>query len=561
MDRIATKVAEMRDRAATLRAEGERRAAADLDAQAVAEEAQAPEIMQAGGLLMTGQLAPAEAIVRPLLQRAPNNVAALCILGEIAVRLGIYAEAQRLFREALAVSPDFADARTNLARALFRTSDFGEGLALLDEVLALDPQNRAALSAKLATLGQIGAYDRSLASHEQALAQQPDQPWLWVGYGNVCKTMGLYEKSVAAFRQALALDASRTEAWWGLANLKRVTFDAADLQAMRDLVTTLPAADPGQVQLNFALGKACEDRRDFAQSFEHYAIANRIRRAELRYDAQAMTDEVSDSIAFFDADYFAATQGFGDAGAQIIFIVGMPRAGSTLVEQILASHSQIEGTAELPYIPLITQKIVADRWSDQIGKYPESLASLPAAAIDQLASHYLDSAAQHRQTAKPYMIDKLPNNWLNIGLIHTLFPNAKIIDARRGAMACCFANFKQHFARGQGFAYSLSDMGRYYRDYVRFMDHIDRVMPGSVHRLVHERLIDDPEGEIRGLLAYLGLPFEDACLNFHANKRPVRTPSAEQVRRPINRDAVDQWRNYESWLEPLKDALGDLADG
>lgn len=561
MDHISTQVADMREQATALRAAGELKRAADFDAQAVAREAQDPAIMQASHLLMSGQLAQAEAIVRPLLTSAPTNVAALCILGEIAVRLGIYAEAQRLFRDAIAVSPDFADAKTNLARALFRTSDFDDGLSLLDEVLALDPRHRAALSTKLATLGQIGAYERSLAAHEQALTQQPDAPWLWIGYGNVCKTMGLYDESVSAFRRALSLDRRRTEAWWGLANLKRVSFDAADRQAMLDLAAALPDADPGQVQLNFALGKAFEDSRDHERSFAHYAIANRIRRAELRYDAQAMSDEITNSITFFDADYFAARKGFGDAYAKLIFIVGMPRAGSTLVEQILASHSQIEGTAELPYIPLITQKIVADRWSDQVGKYPQILASLPPDTIDRLAAHYLRSAAQHRQTGKPWMIDKLPNNWLNVGLIHTLFPGAKIIDARRAAMACCFANFKQHFARGQGFAYSLSDMGRYYRDYVRFMDHLDRALPDSVYRLVHERLIDDPEREIRGLLAYLELPFEDACLNFHENKRPVRTPSAEQVRRPINRDAVEQWRNYESWLQPLKDALGDLADG
>ncbi|WP_428632533.1 sulfotransferase [Sphingopyxis sp.] len=560
MDRISTEATDLRVQAAVLRAAGERKAAADLDTQAVAAEAQEPAVMKASQLLMTGQLARAEAIVRPLLQRAPENVAGLCILGEIAVRLGIYAEAQRLFRAAIAISPDFSDAKTNLARALFRTSDFRDGLSHLDEVLALDPRNRHALSTKLATLGQIGAYEQSLKSHEQALMQQPDEPWLWVGYGNVCKTLGLYDESVSAFRGALSLDQRRTEAWWGLANLKRVSFDAADRQAMLDLVAALPDADPGQVQLHFALGKAYEDARDYTRSFDHYATANRIRRAELRYDAQAMTAEVSDSIAFFDADYFAAKTGIGDKNAKLIFIVGMPRAGSTLVEQILASHSQIEGTAELPYIPLITQKVVADRWSDQHAKYPQILTSLNAEDIKRLADHYTQSAAQHRQTGKPYMIDKLPNNWLNIGLIKTLFPNAKIIDARRAAMACCFANFKQHFARGQGFSYALAEMGQYYRDYVRFMDHIDQAAPGAAYRLVHEQLIEDPEREIRGLLAYLELPFEDACLNFHENKRPVRTPSAEQVRRPINRDAVDQWRNYQSWLQPLKDALGDLAE-
>lgn len=563
MNRISTQVAGLRDRAAALRTADERQAAAEMEAAAVAQEAREPAVMQASRLLMAGQLPQAEAAARQVLQRAPANVAALCILGEIAVRLGIYGEAQRLFRQALATSPDFADAKTNLARALFRTSDFGDGLALLDEVLALAPRNRPALSAKLATLGQIGAYERSLTGHEQALAQQPDQPWLWISYGNVCKTLGLYDESVAAFRGALTLDRRRTEAWWGLANLKRVSFDDADRQAMLDLAAELPDTDPGQVQLHFALGKVYEDARDFSRSFDHYATANRIRRTDLRYDAQAMTAEVSDSIAFFDADYFAARVGVGvgggDPDAKLIFIVGMPRAGSTLVEQILASHSQIEGTAELPYIPLISQKVVADRWADRDARYPQILAALAAGEVDDLAASYMRSAAQHRQTSKPYMIDKLPNNWLNIGLIRTLFPNAKIIDARRAAMACCFANFKQHFARGQGFAYALDDMGHHYRDYVRFMDHVDQVVPGAVYRLDHERLIDDPEREIRGLLAYLDLPFEDACLNFHENKRPVRTPSAEQVRRPINRDAVDHWRNYQRWLQPLCDALGDLV--
>lgn len=553
-------IAAMRSRAAALRVQGDARSAATIEAEAVELEARQPPALHASRMLLAGQLPEAEAAARQILQQTPDHVAARCILGEIASRLGIYSEAQRLFREAIDLSPGFADARISLARALFRTSDFGEGLALLDDVLALDPTNGAALSAKLTTLGQIGAYDRSLQSYEDALAVQADQPWLWVGYGNVCKTLGLYEQSVAAFRKALALDPRRAEAWWGLANLKRVAFDAADRQAMLDLAAALPEQDSGRVQLHFSLGKAFEDERDFAQSFDHYAAANRIRRSELRYDAQAMTDEVSDSIAFFDAGYFAAKQGVGDPDARIIFIVGMPRAGSTLVEQILASHSQIEGTSELPYISLITQKAVADHWADRIAKYPQILASLPAAEIDRLAAYYMRSAAQHRQSDKPWIVDKLPNNWLNVGLIRTLFPGAKIVDARRAAMACCFANFKQHFARGQGFSYSLADMGHYYRDYVRFMDHLDGVLPGAVHRLVHERLIDDPEREIRALLAYLGLPFEEACVNFHENARPVRTPSAEQVRRPINRDAVDLWRNYAPWLQPLRDALGDLAE-
>jgi tetratricopeptide (TPR) repeat protein len=551
-------IARLRARAASLHDAGDRVEAAQIDAHAIELEAGRPPLSDAIRLLAAGRLANAEAAVRTVLDAEPGNVAALCLLGDIANRLGIYTEAEARFRTAVNLAPAFVEAKVNLARVLFRTGAFHEGLALLDAALAIEPRHRSALSSKLATLGQIGAYQRSQSAHEAALADQPDQPWLWVSYGNVCKTLGLYNKSVAAFRQALALDPRRAEAWWGIANLKRAAFDDADRQAMHDLSATLAADDPAQVPLNFSLGKAYEDAHEFVRSFEHYDAGNRVRRAELRYDAAAMTAEVSDSIAFFDSAYFADRTG-GDDEAQPIFIVGMPRAGSTLVEQILSSHSAIEGTSELPYIPLATQKAVADRWTEARGHYPQILAALDANEVRALAAYYMQAAGQHRQTDRPHFIDKQPNNWLNIGLIRTLFPRAKIIDARREPMACCFANFKQHFARGQGFAYSLTDMGRYYRDYIRFMDHVDGVLPGAVHRLVHERLIDDPEAETRALLAYLDLPFEEQCLRFYENARPVRTPSAEQVRRPINRDAVDLWRHYEPWLQPLKEALGDLA--
>jgi hypothetical protein len=265
------------------------------------------------------------------------------------------------------------------------------------------------------------------------------------------------------------------------------------------------------------------------------------------------------SIRIYDRDFFAARAGWGARAPDPIFILGLPRAGSTLLEQILASHPQVEGTAELPYIPQLVQALVADRWRDRAAAHPEIVTSLDATAAAALGNRYLESAARHRKTDAPFFIDKLPNNWLYAGFIRLILPNARIIDARRDAMACCFSNFKQHFARGQTFAYSLEDLGAYYRDNVRLMAHFEDAMPGVIHRVQHEALLADPEAEIRRMLDFLGLPFDAACLAPHENKRPVRTASSEQVRRPINRDAVDQWRHYEPWLGPLKAALGPLA--
>ena len=269
-----------------------------------------------------------------------------------------------------------------------------------------------------------------------------------------------------------------------------------------------------------------------------------------------MSAEVTHSIALFSREFMARHAGVGCAAPDPIFVVGMPRAGSTLIEQILASHSRVEGTSELPDIPLIVRSLIAKNWQQQAAAYPAVVRDLPAQEFAQLGKLYLRNAASKRKTIRPFFIDKLPNNWRYLGLIHLILPNAKIIDARRDAMACCFSNFRQHFSLGQTFAYSMQDLGSYYRDYVRMMEHFARALPGAVHRVQHEALVEDPEREIRALLDYLALPFEEACLRPHDNARPVRTASSEQVRRPISRDAFDLWRHYEPWLDELKAALG-----
>jgi hypothetical protein len=316
--------------------------------------------------------------------------------------------------------------------------------------------------------------------------------------------------------------------------------------------------DDDRLHLDYALGKAHEDAGRYAESFAHYARGAALRREQIHYDPAVMTEHVARSKAVLTADLFASRAGQGCPAPDPIFILGLPRAGSTLIEQILASHSAVEGTMELPDITSMARRLSGAKSTKDESAYPEILATLDAGDLKALGEEFLERTRVQRKTGRPLFIDKMPNNFAHIGLIALMLPNAKIIDARRHPMGCCFSGFKQHFARGQNFSYGLEDIGRYYADYVALMAHFDAVLPGRVHRVIYESMIEDPEAQIRALLAYCGLPFEEACLNFHENDRAVRTASSEQVRRPIFKDAVEHWQNYESWLDPLKTALGPV---
>ena len=312
-----------------------------------------------------------------------------------------------------------------------------------------------------------------------------------------------------------------------------------------------------QVQpIVFALGKALEDAGEWAGSFEHYQAGNALRRERLSYDADETTAHVARSKALFTPAFFAGRSGAGSPAPDPIFVIGLPRSGSTLVEQILSSHSKVEGTMELPDIASIARRLGGERREGEEPAYPGVLADLTPEQLKALGEEYLERTRIQRKTGRPLFIDKMPNNFAHIGLIHLILPNAKIVDVRRHPLACCFSGFKQHFARGQGFTYDLTDIGRYYADYAALMAHVDAVLPGRAHRVIYEQLVEDPETEIRRLLAYCGLEFEPACLSFHETARPVRTASSEQVRQPLYRDGLDQWRHYEPWLGPLKAALG-----
>ena len=509
-----------------------------------------PRLMRAGAALHTNDLPVAERLLKAHLTQQPFDVSAMRMLAEVAARLRRYDDAERLLARAIELQPGFRAARLNYASVLHRGEKIEAATQEIEGLLADDPDDPAALAIAAAIRVRRGDFDQAIDAYRRVLDRNHKQPRLWMSLGHVFKTVGRQVDAVAAYRQAIAHAPQLGEAWWSLANLKTLTFSPDDVDAMTRSLEGCERIED-RYHLRFALGKAHEDLGNYAQSFAHYLAGNNGRRALLDYDPVALSALVDRSISVLTADVFEARSGGGgDQAADPIFIVGLPRSGSTLIEQILASHPLVEGTAELPHIPAIVRQLVAERTDDD-ARYIDVLLRLSAEERTALGQQYLDRASVQRKTDRPRFIDKLPNNFAHIGLIKLILPNATIIDARRHMVATCFSCFKQHFARGQEFTYDLSDLARYYTDYARLLDHYDRVLPGAIHRVEHETLIDDPRGTIQALLAACGLDFHLACLQFHRTERPVRTASSEQVRKPLNRDGIDQWRHYRPWLNQL----------
>jgi tetratricopeptide (TPR) repeat protein len=519
-----------------------------------------PAMIAIARAMIANDLPVAEAGLRQRLKANPLDVAAIRLMAELAARIGRYRDSETLLRRALELAPGFVAARANLATVLYKQNRFAEAVGELDAVLAAGEGDPARMNLKAAALGRIGDYEESREIYAELTRTFPDHAPLWMSLGHILKTLGEQAQSVAAYRRALAIAPGLGEVWWSLANLKTLRFDDADIAAMEvALAGDAALSHEDRFHLHFALGKACEDRGDAAAAFAHYEQGNRLRAEELAHDPDAVAAQVDRVVEVFTPALVAQRAGQGDPAPDPVFIVGLPRAGSTLIEQILASHSRIEGTMELPDIPQMVMREARDAGGAR-GDWPSVLAAMAPERLAELGAEYLERTRVQRKTGRPLFIDKLPNNWAYLGMIALILPGARFIDARRHPLDCCVSNFRQHFARGQAFSYDLEHVGRYYADYVRAMAHYDRVMPGRVHRVIHERLLDDPEGEVRRLLAYLDLPFEEGCLQFHANSRAVRTASSEQVRRPINRDGVGQWRAFEQWLDPLMDVLGDLPE-
>ena len=541
-----------------LRQIGRNDEAARAEMAAIRATAHDPEMIAIAQTMMANDLPAAEARLRARLSSQPTDVAAIRMMAELAGRLGRYRDSENLLRRALELAPSFTAAQANLAMVLYKQSRYGEAGEVLEQVLAQDPANSGSRNLLAATLGRIGDYDEALVIYGELTRTFPDHAKLWMSYGHMLKTVGRLDDSIAAYRRALAVEPHLGEVWWSLANLKTVKFSDADIAAMEAALGAEVSAEDA-FHLHFALGKAWGDRSSPAESFRHYAAGNELRSRELAYEPEMTTRQVDRMIAVLTPEFLTQRLGLGDQTPDPIFILGLPRAGSTLLEQILSSHSAIEGTMELPDIPAIAMREAKAAGGD-LRDWPRAVAEMAPPRFAELGAEFLERTAVQRKTGKPFYVDKLPNNWSYAGFIHLILPNAKIIDARRNPMDCCFSNFRQHFAKGQAFSYSLDHIGRYYAEYVRAMDHYDRVLPGRLHRVIHERLLDDPEAEVRAMLDYLGLPFEEACMEFHRNTRAVRTASSEQVRRPINRDGMGQWEPYAQWLGPLRAALGDLIE-
>ena len=502
----------------------------------------------------------AEGICREYLKRWPKDVNAIRLLADIAMQLEVFDDAVKLLRRCLQLAPDYHLARHNYANALSKTGDYNAALAELDRVQRAEPDNPSHPLLGASVFVSTGAYERALEIYERVLAAAPHHARLHLSYGHTLKTLGRQPESIAAYRQAIAAEPDLGEAYWSLANLKTFRFADTEVAEMQRLIAKGGLDPRDALHLSFALGKALEDAQDYDGAFAAYAGGNAIKHRRTGYGARENSARLREIAASCSRRRLAARRGWGHPAEDPIFIVGLPRAGSTLLEQILASHSLVDGTMELPYIPQFAHRLVRRGKGADTATYPESLWRLTAAECHALGAKFLDAVQVQRQGA-PHFIDKLPNNFIHVGLIQLILPNAKIIDARRHPMATCFSAYKQLFAAGQPFTYGLEDVGRYYRDYVALMAHWHEVLPGRILRVDYEKVIDDLEGEVRRLLDYCGLPFEAGCLAYHENRRAVRTASSEQVRQPIYRGALQQWRHFEPHLAPLRKALGTELAG
>ena len=515
--------------------------------------------MQAGRHLDAGELAKAEPLIKEVLKRDPLDATAILMLADLATRLERYEDACNLLERCLELAPNFTRARQDYASVLRRVQRHTEALTQTEQLLKADPDNPRYLILKASVLTQLGRNPEAVKLFEQVVRDYPKQAGAQMSYGHNLKTLGRVDEAIEAYRRTVEISPTSGEAYWSLANLKTYRFSDEEIEAMRKAVESGGGDAEDQSHLGFALGKALEDRQEYDESFRYYLRGNRIRRIHHVYDPKRNMYNAVRQVKTCTAEMFEKA---GEGGCQApdpIFIVGLPRAGSTLLEQILASHSQVQGTTELPDIVALSRKLGGKDKHNPASNYPEILQKLSPEQREEMGQGYLDSTRVHRNEL-PYFIDKLPNNWLHVGLIHLILPNAKIIDARRHPMAGCFACFKQLFAHGQTFTYDLQHLGHYYRNYVNVMDHWDQVLPGKVLRVQYEDMVADSDTQIRRVLEHCELPFEDQCLRFYETDRAVRTPSAEQVRQPIFTEGLEQWRNYEKHLDPLKQALGPLLE-
>ena len=505
-------------------------------------------------LLHERKLYKAEVLCRDYLQQHKHHIEAMRLLAEIGVRMGIYDDAEFLLESCVEFAPDHLPARIDYVNILIRKTRFEAARQQAQLLLAQQPDNPDFKSVLASTLVGLGRFAEGIALFNEALEERPQRADLHLQIGHASKTMGLTDAAVQSYREAYRCRADYGDAYWSLANIKTYHFPDAELERIRHYAEAPGVALTDRIALYFAGGKALEDRKEYAQAFGCYAQGNALKLRQTGYRVERLEARVQAQIDTCTEELFSNRQGVGLDCRDPIFIVGLPRAGSTLLEQILASHSSVDGTMELHNILALAQKL-RGREEERHSRYPAILQQLDADYFRRFGEQFIEQTRVYRGNA-PRFIDKMPNNFLHIGLIRLILPNARVIDARRDPMACCFSCFKQLFGEGQEFSYGLPEAGRYYRAYVRLMQHWQQVLPGFVLRVQHEDVVNDLETQVRRLLDFCELPFERACLNFHETQRNVRTPSSEQVRQPIYRSGLEQWRHFEPWLGPLRAALG-----
>ena len=515
-----------------------------------------PELLSVASFIQEGRIFKAEQLCRAFLQRNGHHVEAMRLLAEIGMKFNAYDEAEFLLESCKVLAPENVSAHYDYVKVLRKRQKFEASLAEASELRAKEPGNPEFEMLYANENLAIGNFDEAMLVYEALLGSMPNNPGINLTYGHALKTVGRQDDAIAAYRRAYTVRPDCGDAYWSLANLKTYRFDDDEIAQMRARETSPMTALDDRYHLCFALAKALEDRGEFAESFAAYERGNRLKREELKYDPARLSNEMRLQRDLVTPELLGRFAGAGCGAPDPIFIVGLPRAGSTLLEQILASHSQVEGTMELPNIFALAHRLDRNRVMGEEPEYPANLDILSSEDVTRFGEEFIRDTQVYRKLGTPYFIDKMPNNFRHIGLIHMILPNAKIIDARRGAMGCCFSGFKQLFAEGQEFTYGLNEVGTYYGDYVQLMDHWDAILPGKILRVRYEDVVADLETQVRRLLDHCGLPFEEACLNFHENDRAVRTASSEQVRQPIFKSGVDQWENFSDHLDPLRNILG-----
>jgi len=514
------------------------------------------ELVSVTSLIHEGKLFRAEQLCRAFLRKNPHHIEAMRLLAMLGMKLFVYDDAEFLLESCVQFAPDYWLARYDYINVLHKRQKFEKALEQAAILLDAYPDNHAFQLAFANENVAVGNFDTALELYDKVIDRHPNFAQPYLSRGHALKTVGRLEDAIDSYRSAYRVKPDFGDAFWSLANLKTYRFPDDEIERMLHELEAERTSNVDRFHLCFALGAAYEARQEFARSFKFYEQGNLLKKRDVRYDPDNLDAALKRQAEFCTAELFRSKAGMGGSYDDPIFIVGLPRAGSTLLEQILASHSLIDGTMELPNIIALAHRLNGRRFVSEEAKYPRILAELSAEQLQGFARAFIEDTQFHRKGA-PYFIDKMPNNFQHIGLIHLILPNARIIDARRHPMACCFSGFKQLFADGQEFTYGQEEIARYYKGYVRLMEHWDRVLPGKVLRVYYEHVVADLEGQLRRILDFLGLPFEESCLAYYRTDRSIRTPSSEQVRQPIYHSGLEQWRHYEPYLDVLKRELAE----